>query len=649
MADLETQVGQIFISDKKLSKSFISLLSEKVPETSAEIFSLVEISILNPAAWSEYEQIAKTLQTIMRRNFRKENPNSFENSVAQANDYLSKSASEGQTSWIGKLNACLAVRQNDDLCIATCGKIHAYLFRDKQLADISDSPKKQNPLKIFENFAVGKIARKDMLIFTTTQLFNYISIERLKEILSRQSLPEACQSIADIIKQLADQTIPFGTFILELGTANDFSSQNPVISFTDTIRSKRSPAAILQTASEIAKKTGAVSAASWQQIKRIDFKKVHPRNLKNIRSILDFSRWKALPLAKKFFLGAAAVFVLLLIINIFVAIHVSRKHKTEARAQQIFADITGKINDANTAYIYNDKTTAITELNQAKEELANLPAGKEFEQQKTAVQNQIQDALNTIGGLKTVNADLLAEYENGDVNRVFFANNKIYIANVQANLFVPYDSQAKKLDQEFTLQSPVAVSMNVNDGQAFYTDKDGYSYQIDLNTHTVIRQAAKLDLAPDAVQYYGSPNKVYGLLKSQNSIQVAVLSKTDLPVNYFKQNVDLSGVYDFAIDGSLYLLESNGIEKFTSGVQKPFNASGLDIAPGSKIFTGYKYQYIYVMETGQNRIMIFDKNGNLKTQYTSPQFSNLKDFYVPADEKSAYVLDGKKLLQITFQ
>ncbi len=649
MPGLETQVGQIFISDKKLSKSFISLLSEKVPETNAEIFSLVEIPLLNPAVWSEYEQIAKTLQTIIRRNFRRENQNAFENSIAQANDFLSKSASEGQTSWIGKLNACLAVRQENDLYLATCGKIHAYLFRDKQLADISDSPKKQNPLKIFENFATGKISRRDTIIFTTTQLFNYISVERLKEIISRQDLPQACQTIADIIKQLADQTIPFGTFILELGTSSDFDNSNPVISFTDTIRSRRSPAAIMQAASKVAQKTGVIGAMSWQQIRRIDFKKADPRNIKNLKNLADLSKWRSLPRTKKFFLATAAAFVLLLIINIFVAVHVSNKHKLQAKAQQIFADITNKINDANTAYIYNDKATALSTLNDAKNELGSIPQDKQFDQQKIDAEKQIQDALNTIGGLKTVNADVLAEYDNGEVNRVFAANNQMYLSNVQANVFVPYDLQAKKLGQEFTLQSPAAVALNVSDSQTFYTDKDGYTYQIDLNSHTVIRQAAKLDQAPDAVQYYGAPNKVYGLLKSQNRIEVAVLSKTDLPIDYLKQQTDLSNVYDFAIDGSVYLLENNSILKFTSGIQKPFNASGLNIAPGSKIFTGYNYKYVYVMETGQNRIMIFDKSGNIKAQYTSSQFSNLKDFYIPADEKSAYILDGKKLLQISFQ
>src|SRR5438045_2076282 len=125
---LETQVGQIYINNKKLSRSFVSLFSEKIAETEAEVLALLEIGLAGPASSAQCEKIARNIASVLRRNFKKANPNSFENAIGQVNDELARQASEGEADWVGKMNACIAVRQNENLYIATTGKIHAFLF-----------------------------------------------------------------------------------------------------------------------------------------------------------------------------------------------------------------------------------------------------------------------------------------------------------------------------------------------------------------------------------------------------------------------------------------------------------------------------------------------------------------------------------------
>lgn len=641
MNGLETQVGQIFISDKRLSKSFVSLLSERVPETNAEIFSLVEIPVLNPAAWAEYEKLAKMLQTILRRNFRRENGSAFENAIAQINDELAKQAASGQTAWVGKMNACLAVRQEESLYIATCGKVHSYLFRDKQFADISDSPEKPNPLKTFENFAVGKILKKDFLIFSTTQLFNYISVERLKDILTRNQLAPACQNIAEIIRNLADESISFGTFILEFGGSGAFGTEQ-ILSFSLPINQNSYKETVLALGS----KAMQFSSASFSKLRNVNWSGGLSSSYSGLRSAkqkLNYEKFKSLPRAKKFFLASAGVFALILIINLFVAIHVRGVNKRDAQINAVLTDAQNKINEANSAYIYSDKQHALEILGMAKTELSNLPAKTNFEAQKTKLVQQITELQNSIGGLKNVSAAILAKFDGAD--RLKLAGNKLVLINSHDGKYTIYDWGSAALGQSFTV-APQPQALNSIDNNIYFTDSSGNIYQLDTDRKQASQLAAKVPGNADLAAFYGSPTKIYALYRSSKTIDVAALQKQDSPTAYLKEGADISGAVDFTIDGSVYILFKNSISKFTQGVQKPFSNIGLAFSDRAKIFTDLNVKNIYILDPGQNRLIVLDKNGSVKAQYTSDKFSDLKDFVVDEANKTVYILNGSELLKI---
>lgn len=642
MNSLETQVGQIFISDKKLSKSFVSLLSEKVPETNAEIFSLVEIPILNPSAWLEYEKLAKLIQTILRKNFRKPNENAFENSIAQINDELASIAASGQTAWVGKTNALLAVRQKDSLFISTTGKIHAYLFRDKQLSDIADSPAKNNPLKTFENFAVGKVAKKDFLIFTTTQLLNYISVERLKDILNKSELGTACQSIATIIKDLADETISFGTFILELGAAKDFDGES-VLKFT-SIKNTDNPKIITVSAAFFNKHTGGLlSKIKAFKKPKINFKDVNPILLANkAKQIADIEKIKALPKAKKFFLGSALVLIIVLLINLFVAIHIRSNKKLALRAQTVFTDIQTKINDANSAFIYNDKNKAMSLLNDAQRELSKVPPQKTFQDQKNKISSEISELQNSIGGLKTANPTEAAKLSSGSANLIKEANGIIYLINSQENTYTPFSKG--NLGQSFTISGNKPVSISNTDTAILYTDKDGAILNVDTDNHRAITEKGKL-VSDKGLVFYGSPAKAYTVKPASNQILVSPVFSQNDASNYLKQSSDLSGATDIAIDGSIYILFHDHIKKFTAGNEKSFVNANLTYSDNSKIYANNSWKYIYILDPGLKKVVILDKLGSIKAQYTSDKFSDLKDMVIDESAKTIYLLNGNSLLQ----
>ncbi len=652
MSALETQVGQIFISDKKLSKSFVSLLSEKVPETNAEIYSLIELPATNATAWAEYDRLSKLIQTILRKNFRNENSNSFENSIAQINDELAKLAAAGQTAWVGKLNACLAVRQNSELYVATTGKIHAFLLRERQLSDIADSPVKPNPLKTFENFALGKVTKKDFLIFSTTQLFNYISIERFKDIISSASLAAACQTIAEIIKNLADNSIAFGTFILELGGTHEFGTEQ-VLNFTP-IRENTSLNKFNAVASNSFVLAVNGSKKIIAKIRSIDFKKVslndfRPANIRTrvsekAKQLAGMKQIKELPRAKKFFLFSAIIFGIILIVNIFVAIHVHNKNAANQKYSLMLDDVQSKLNQS--AFSYSDQSKALGLLSEAKTELALIP-DKNFKDQKEKLSNQIIELQNNIGGLKTIQPKELTSFKETNFDRIRFGNSSVWLINSSGNSILQYDLTNKSFAPIFSISGSSQNATASFNQALYYSNKNGDLFLIDPSTKTSIQQAGILASNSTGLVLYGSPAKAYALDKTNNAIPTVTVDTQAPATNYFKQSVDLSNALDLAIDGSVYVLTKNNILKYSSGLQKPFNASGISFSDNAKILASKAWNYIYILDSGNHKIIIYDKTGKLKAQYDSEKFNDLKDFTIDDTGKNAYILNNQTIYQIS--
>lgn len=422
MSALETQVGQIYLSNKSRSRGFVSLQSEKIEETGSEIYVLLEIGGLNQKNLSQYEGIEKMVITDLKKNFRRKNPNSFENSIAQINTDLAESASRGNTSWVGKVDAALIVREDLNLSIATTGKVHAFLLRGGQLSDLADSPTKPNPLKTFENFAIGRIKSEDYLVLSTSELFNYISLDKFKAVLEAKPLAEACQIIADSIKDLADPAISFGTFILQFSrngeaveAIHSFSSLSSSEALREKVQGKIKEGAI-KTASFAASAVLSAGQKAYEYGKNPTMPKmpkIDPRQIaEQAKQLSDINRIKQLPKQKKFFLISALVFSIVLIANLAVLAHTSAAKKHVAQLNSQIAAVQEKISQANASSIYNTNAAqTLMLLYDAQDMLNKIPDEKAISEKRKQTTAELDNLLLAAGHVKKVDTSEDASYE----------------------------------------------------------------------------------------------------------------------------------------------------------------------------------------------------------------------------------------------
>ncbi len=180
-----------------------------------------------------------------------------------------------------------------------------------------------------------------------------------------------------------------------------------------------------------------------------------------------------------------------------------------------------------------------------------------------------------------------------------------------------------------------------------------YSFKLDGSVkNSIITNNNDWSLPGGFANYYGN---LYILDKKQNQIlKFVAADSTYSKSNYFPDNsgVDFSKAISMAIDSSVYVLSTNGnIVKFNRGASQSFTVTGLDkeFLNPTRIVTTADDNYIYVLDNGNSRIVVLDKNGNYKAQYQAGVLRSAKDLDVDEVNKKAFVLSGGKVYEIDLQ
>lgn len=110
---------------------------------------------------------------------------------------------------------------------------------------------------------------------------------------------------------------------------------------------------------------------------------------------------------------------------------------------------------------------------------------------------------------------------------------------------------------------------------------------------------------------------------------------------------DFSKVIDMTIDGSIWLLSTSGkVTKFINGNPTSITMNGI-ISPlqnPTAIYTNEDLKSTYILDKDNGRVVVLEKNGDFKIQYSSDQIKNATDLIVSEKEGKIILLTGSKLM-----
>jgi hypothetical protein len=650
-------------------------MAEKAPVGLAELYLVAELPLFNPAAEESCERICLAIASTLKRSYRRPSTESdFENAISQINEELGKLAALGQTQWIAKLNCIIAVKEGQNFTIASCGKISAYLLRGGELTDISCSQTQSHPLKTFENFAVGKIRLGDLILLSTAQMFNYVSMDRLLNIFGNTDFLTATQTVIQLLKENAEPQISFGTllnlqvpegetpetetdlenyvvekpggeanlkskafsYVKEVFTAGKIAARLPKVNLPSVSISQK-----FKNFSGNAKNFASKSKDWWQTAKS---------SAKTLKSNASLQNIRQLSSTKKFFLTSALILFIAVVANIGIAIHLKKVGQTTGSVTAELNKAQSLLQNAQASLLYKDSASAANYLQQAKQDIPDAKnvdaANKNLYAQVIARQKDLENQMEKIINPSVANLGSLGAGSN-------LIKLPDYIATQANSKIVSYQkSTGQTTDARLKLSLTEQAVVYLNGNQAAIYDGSGL-YIWDYSSGSLLGASFTQNVPQSAnfggMAEYSVNGRVYVMDKNAGEIVSFLPGKTAFskPVVAVRDQ-SLNQAVDITIDSNIYALTKNGVSKFQSGKLTNFALQNLPtpLSGIGKIYTQKDFKYLYILDSGSNRILIFDKSGNLVNTLMSDSFTGLKDFQVDEKNKIIYALNDGSLLKI---
>ncbi len=674
--ELESQIAKIQLGGNKASNSYVYILAEKAAVGRAELYVIAELPLFNPAAEESCKSICLAISSSLKKAYRlPPSQSSFENAIGQVNEELGKLASLGQAQWINKLNCILGVKDGEDFNISTCGKIAAYLLRNGEYTDISCSAPQGHLLKIFETYATGKIRLGDLLILSTTQLFNYLSMDRLLSIMRGSDFLTATQTIIELLKENAEPQISFGVLLNSQvppgQTPEEVDLENYIVEKPASRQNLLDSALnYLKTAFAVHKTPPRVPQTSLPKVslgQRIKNFSGNTKNFvskgkswwqsakssaKSVKTNVNVENLRGLSPQKKFFLLSALILLAVVVINISVAVHYKKLRTGQAQALTALHNAQSLLSNAQASLLYKDNSSAANYLSQAKNQIPqpqNVPAAEK------SLYNQVLSQLQTTEGQmeKLVQATVTNLGSLGAADRLIKL--PAYLGVQVGQAIISYNLQTQKIeDSALSAGTAISDSAYISDSSAaVYNQGNLYVWNYSSGKlGPAYSQNVPSQNSFAGLTEYPVNNRVYSVDKQAGEILSFLAGKTGFskPVVAVKDS-SLNQAQDLTIgiDGSIYVLSASGVSKFQYGHLANFTTPYLSIpfSGSGKIYTQKDFKYLYVLDSGNNRILVLQKDGTLVETLKSDQFTKLADIMVDEKNKTAYVLNDGSLLKIT--
>ena len=671
--ELESQVAKIQLGPEDASASgFTYVLAERLGQGDSESFMVAEILEASGDLRASSEQIVLSIRGAVRRAFKKsQDPENFESAVAQANEELGKLASLGQTHWIEKLNCVISVKIQNNLHIATTGKVAAYLMRDNELTDVSCSAPKPHPLKTFENFASGKLKLGDVLVFSTSQLFNHLSIDKLKRLLSQDNFLRASGQVVELLKESAAGGVNFGSIFaqqLKKGTILE-EAEIDLEEYVESAKpsspgllanTKRFVMSMVAPGKKISPQMRPSLSASRTERVKSGFMAIGGKTKRLLSALvkgasygkknLSPSQIRQFSPEKKFFFFSAAVLAFAVILLTSTAVYKKGQRQKEERILASLAQAQKYLSDADAALLYKDEPSAKEFYVKSLETLGSL---KNLSKDQTAKADELKTQANEI---KTrlertveVSTENLGTLAQGDT----LIKLPEYLA-VQSGPIVSFEKSTGTVrDDAIKISGTVALSQYISKNKAAVYD--GVNLKLwDFASGTTgpgLESSVPAKENAAGMAYYPTNQRVYMVDKAKNQVVNFAVLNDQLGralVSANLKNNDGKNARDLAIDGSLYILTAEAIKKYHSGSPDEFSPAFLTpLNDPKKISTKTDFSNIYILDAGNRRIVVLSKKGSVIMTLTSPDFTDLKDFEVDEKNKTIFILNGSSLLKVT--
>jgi len=249
MSHFDAKINQLVVlrpgKQKTYIRAFTTKPSKELMARNGKIFGLIEIESTNKKTDELIDLIIEELKNgyYFRKNVGYIDDSvsindQFEAALKKTNIAIAAYIESEQVSLnLDKINIIVGLIHNQDLYFTVIGNIGAILlfnvaagnFRIINILDTTKAPQSApDPLKFFSQIISGKIRSRDILFITTANIFDYLSLERIKKIMTEQSAVNGIGELKAMLEKIKAKE-NFGSLVLEVEKIVDSESIQPTL------------------------------------------------------------------------------------------------------------------------------------------------------------------------------------------------------------------------------------------------------------------------------------------------------------------------------------------------------------------------------------------------------------------------------------
>lgn len=384
---------------------------------------------------------------------------------------------------------------------------------------------------------------------------------------------------------------------------------------------------------------------------------------KTITSTISLKNWfVGLKIANKIYIAIIVLCIIVLAVNLILLKKKNITNQNQEKYTNIADQIEQKQNQVDASLLYNDQARATTLFSEIKTLMVQLPNKTKEEQDAiNKFTNKLNEQISKINKAVVIAPTEIINFastgENVNPTKMAWlgADKQIYVLDNNAKSL--YDvSLSSKSVKNIAIDDKIIGSLNypvVDNNKNIYFLKNNGFVKFEIGTSTPIFSTLSLKnttMEQDVAGVTIFNNKIYLVNKKDSQIyKYDKLTGTPLTgTTWLKETADLTNATDISIDGKIYILAKNQILIFANGKKEDFKLD--DVMPAleepKRLFVSTDFNFIYLLEPKNNRLLVFNKQGTLISQFVSDKFNDLRDFIVDEAGKKIYILNGSYLYSI---
>lgn len=527
-----------------------------------------------------------------------------------------------------------------------------------------------------EDFSLGLAAISGKLLYLIGKGQIEVNLKRKDKLLSLLSVGTPSQLISGFLADGDKLLISTKSFVTFLGSELSKSLDLPIESFEEEIESKigaselgsQGLAALALDCTEEGAEISPLPPQKEEEALNLIEQNTNEDSARKISLPLKAIVSKAFHLCKRlrtyFPKSGRSKLILAVVLLLIIATGVGYKYKMslEREKQMQFSKLLQQAkDDFNSAkgIASLNPGDAKNKLDAAKNEVSRALALKPNDQEAQNFKNQVeQDSASILQASSVSDFPVFLDMElvkkNFRAEKLSLSGTKLLLLDPGVKTLVIVDL-VKKSNQILAGSEQLgdAAFASLNGGLVFIYSSDKGILRFD-STNSKLSVVAKKDSDWGEIKdIYGFAGNIYVLDSGKGQIWKYLPTADGYSDKrpYLNSGVkaDFSGVLKMQIESSIYVLKSGGeVLRFTRGDKDNFSLGGLD--KGAKdpksLFISSDTDNLYLLDSGNSRLLILTKTGAYKGQITGSRFATATDLVVDEKNKKVYLLDGSKIFQV---